>query len=127
LTINYLSGFMKDGPVILIAVAALFMVSCSVRNRQVAPSNDTVLYSDTIQYHPVRISRSDGLLFCNDFSGSAVESALYTSNWTGTMRLFEALQELDKDQSEVYKRAFNVFCEWMKSYPLLLQFQNIIS
>ncbi|MCX6302422.1 MAG: hypothetical protein NTW82_09580 [Bacteroidia bacterium] len=59
-----------------------------------------------------------GLLFRNDFSGKAVESALYTSNWTGTMRLFEAMQELEKDEKEVYEKAFNVFYEWMKNYPL---------
>jgi hypothetical protein len=59
-----------------------------------------------------------GLLFNNDGSGNAAESALYTSNWTGTMRLLEALKELDKDHSDVYEEAFYKLYEWMKSYPL---------
>jgi hypothetical protein len=59
-----------------------------------------------------------GLLFNNNGSGSAVESALYTSNWTGTMRLFEALQELDSDNKDLYEKSFNIFNEWMRNYPL---------
>jgi hypothetical protein len=59
-----------------------------------------------------------GLLFNNNGSGSAVESALYTSNWTGTMRLFEALQELDRDNKNLYEKSFNIFNEWMRNYPL---------
>jgi hypothetical protein len=60
-----------------------------------------------------------GLLFSNDGSGRRVESALYTSNWTGTIMLFEELMTLDPGKKELYGKGFNTFVEWMKAYPLM--------
>ena len=59
-----------------------------------------------------------GLLFNNDGSGKAVKSALYTSNWTGTMMLFEELIKLDPENRDNYINAFEIFVNWMKEYPL---------
>jgi hypothetical protein len=59
-----------------------------------------------------------GLLFNNNGSGKAVESALYTSNWTCTMMLFEELAKLDVENKARYTDAFNTFLSWMKEYPL---------
>jgi len=59
-----------------------------------------------------------GLLFDNNHSGKAVESALYTSNWTCTMMLFEELEKLDPENGSSYANAFKTFFEWMKEYPL---------
>jgi hypothetical protein len=59
-----------------------------------------------------------GLLFNNDGSGKKVESALYTSNWTGTMMLFEELSLFGHGKKDLYQKSFNTFVEWMKTYPL---------
>jgi len=59
-----------------------------------------------------------GSLFDNMGSGIKVKPALYTTNWTGTMMLFEELVKLDPGESEIYERRFNIFLEWMKEYPL---------
>jgi hypothetical protein len=59
-----------------------------------------------------------GLLFDNNGSGKAVVSALYTSNWTCTMMLFEELAKLDVGNRARYTDAFNTFLAWMKEYPL---------
>ncbi|MGP8323833.1 MAG: hypothetical protein ACT6FG_07545 [Methanosarcinaceae archaeon] len=42
----------------------------------------------------------------------------YTTNWTGTMRLFTELIKMNKGNVDDYKRAFDVFVAWMKEYPL---------
>jgi hypothetical protein len=59
-----------------------------------------------------------GSLFDNRGSGKRVQPALYTSNWTGTMLLFEELIKLDPDKADLYKKCFDIFLEWMKTYPL---------
>lgn len=59
-----------------------------------------------------------GSLFDNMGSGKKVREALYTSNWTGTMMLFEELTVFDPGKSEKYKNSFNHIIEWMKIYPL---------
>ena len=59
-----------------------------------------------------------GSLFDNMGSGKKVRPALYTSNWTGTMMLFEELSELDAGKKMNYEKGFNIFLEWMKEYPL---------
>ena len=59
-----------------------------------------------------------GSLFDNMGSGKKVREALYTSNWTGTMMMFEVLTILDPGKSEIYKNSFNHIIEWMKIYPL---------
>jgi len=42
----------------------------------------------------------------------------YTSNWTGTMRLFTELMAMDVGNVDEYRSAFEVFLGWMKEYPL---------
>jgi len=59
-----------------------------------------------------------GSLFDNMGSGKKVRPALYTSNWTGTMMMFEELRKLDPEQRELYKKSFDIFLNWMKSFPL---------
>lgn len=59
-----------------------------------------------------------GSLFDNMGSGKKVKPALYTSNWTATMMLFEELAKLDPVKKDVYEKSFNSFLEWMKEYPL---------
>ena len=59
-----------------------------------------------------------GSLFDNMGSGKKVKPALYTSNWTGTMSLFEELQKLDPEKEDIYRNCFNTFIDWMKDFPL---------
>ena len=41
-----------------------------------------------------------------------------TSNWSGTMLLFEALAKSDVDLKDQYQQAFTTILNWMKTYPL---------
>lgn len=59
-----------------------------------------------------------GILFNNNGSGKPVQSALYTSNWTCTMMLFEELEKLDPGNKKAYAEAFETFLAWMREYPL---------
>jgi hypothetical protein len=49
-----------------------------------------------------------GSLFDNMGSGKRVKPALYTSNWTGTMRLFEELQKLDPVKEDIYGKVLTL-------------------
>ena len=46
-----------------------------------------------------------------------VKSA-YTTNWTGTLRLFQELKRLKQNDSAHYQQAFDTILSWMKQYPL---------
>jgi hypothetical protein len=59
-----------------------------------------------------------GSLFDNMGSGKKVRPALYTSNWTGTLMLFEELATIDRIKRDIYEKSFNTLLEWMKEYPL---------
>jgi len=59
-----------------------------------------------------------GLLFNNNMSGKKVESALYTSNWTCTMQLFQELMILDEANKTQYEKSLSTILEWMKKFPL---------
>ena len=45
--------------------------------------------------------------------------APYTTNWTGTLRLFQGLQRLKKGNVAGYQNAFHLILSWMKTYPLV--------
>jgi len=59
-----------------------------------------------------------GSLFDNMGSGKKVKPAFYTSNWTGTLMLFEELAKLDPVRKDLYEKSYSTFLEWMKEYPL---------
>jgi hypothetical protein len=42
----------------------------------------------------------------------------YTSNWSGTLRLFESLTALKRGDAGAYGRAFETISAWLKAYPL---------
>lgn len=44
--------------------------------------------------------------------------ASYTSNWTGTLRLFDDLVALQKGKIEEYIKARSLAIDWLKRYPL---------
>jgi hypothetical protein len=51
---------MKTSYLLLVVSFSLLLPGCSYNNVSVLSSNDTILVNDTIQYHPVRISKKDG-------------------------------------------------------------------
>ena len=59
-----------------------------------------------------------GILFSNTGDGKAVTKALYTANWTGTLMLFQEMQQLDAANSALYRKAFEITLGWMREYPL---------
>ncbi|MFI5193161.1 MAG: hypothetical protein ACHQD7_03870 [Chitinophagales bacterium] len=60
------------------------------------------------------------LLRHHDFTGTAIDTAGYTSNWAPTMQLFLDLMELNKGNVKDYEKAFQIFLQWMKKYPMQL-------
>ena len=46
------------------------------------------------------------------------QSSSYSSNWVGTMQLFQELQKLNKGNTALYQKSFNSLLKWMKAYPL---------
>jgi hypothetical protein len=59
-----------------------------------------------------------GSFFDNNGTGKLVKAALYTSNWTGAMMLFNELIQFNNTKKESYQHAFNTLLQWMKAYPL---------
>ncbi|HTI09243.1 MAG TPA: hypothetical protein VL832_11830 [Puia sp.] len=59
-----------------------------------------------------------GKLKSNNIDGTVIGEAAYTTNWSGTMELFLALEQLDPENAARYRNAFNLLLDWMKKYPL---------
>ncbi len=59
-----------------------------------------------------------GFLSDNRRTGRKIGEAVYTSNWTGTMRLYEELIKMGHENSEKFRRSFDILLNWMKKYPL---------
>jgi hypothetical protein len=62
----------------LIAVLVIVISGCRVQNHVSQRQNDTILISDTIQYHPVRINKADGsiLPWYSSNSGDSYDTVL---------------------------------------------------
>ncbi|HQK36369.1 MAG TPA: hypothetical protein PLC81_01930 [Bacteroidales bacterium] len=70
---------------------------------------------------PFRVNAATGepgSFFSNEGTGQVEMPAVYTSNWTGTLKLFEELQTFDPQNVSLYKKAFQTILGWMKNYPL---------
>ena len=59
-----------------------------------------------------------GILKDNDRSGKVAGLSSYTSNWAGTLELFNELQKMQTGETELYRKAFNKIIDWMKKFPL---------
>jgi len=59
-----------------------------------------------------------GQFFNNSGDGKVMSQALYTSNWTCTMMLFQEMIKLDAAHAKTWQEAFNTLLAWMKEYPL---------
>ena len=47
-----------------------------------------------------------------------VHRASYTTSWTGALRLFDDLTELDEGMVADYQKARRILVEWIKAYPI---------
>jgi hypothetical protein len=59
-----------------------------------------------------------GKFFSNTGDGKVMSRALYTSNWTCTMMLFQEMMKLDTAHAALWQKAFDTILAWMKEYPL---------
>ncbi|MBN2091523.1 hypothetical protein JW964_18060 [candidate division KSB1 bacterium] len=59
-----------------------------------------------------------GKLKSNMGDHSDVGLSSYTTNWAGTLQLFEKLEALNAGDVAAYRQAANIILEWMKQYPL---------
>lgn len=57
-----------------------------------------------------------GLL--KSYEGDTLGSTTYSSNWSGTMQLYQLLTRLKKGNATLYKSSFDKLLNWMKKYPL---------
>jgi len=58
------------------------------------------------------------LLRNHDFTGTWIDTAGYTTNWSGTMQLFLDLIALKKGDTAAYRAGFEKLLTWMKLFPL---------
>ncbi len=62
------------------------------------------------------ITNKIGLL--KNYEGDTLGSTTYSSNWSGTMQLYQLLTGLKKGNAALYKSSFDKLLDWMKKYPL---------
>ncbi len=59
-----------------------------------------------------------GRLESNAGDGTTAGRSAYTTNWAGTLELFEELLKLQRGYTDQYRRASGAFLAWMQEYPL---------
>lgn len=70
---------------------------------------------------PFKVNAYTGLvanLKNNEGDGKIIGKSGYTSNWVGTLRLFEELIKLKQGDVTRYQKAHSTLLNWMKNYPL---------
>jgi len=67
---------------------------------------------------PFRVNAVTGKIGVLD-EGTPIEMKYtYTSNWTGTMKLFTELISLGKGNTAEYQKSFDTILNWIKNYPV---------
>ncbi|TAF72330.1 MAG: hypothetical protein EAZ53_16485 [Bacteroidetes bacterium] len=92
---------------------AIKIADCLAKNTKIGDSDNSPL-----PFKVNAITGEIGTLKSNDGSGKIAGYTSYTSNWVGTLCLFNELIEMKKGNIESYKKAHNTILEWMKTYPL---------
>ena len=75
-----------------------------------AETGETAILVDQAEWH-------EGMSEELKKSNPKNKKSAYTTNWTGTLELFTGLIDLQKENSNAYKNAFNVTLNWLKTYP----------
>jgi hypothetical protein len=66
---------------------------------------------------PFRVNAATGKVAEQQDKGKLF-SASYTSNWSPTLRLFSALEELHQGHPQAYRRTAALVTAWLKAYPI---------
>jgi len=93
--------------------------------------DDAVKIADTLAMHtkqgdndnsplPFKVHAETGEVgvLINYYTREIDGRCTYTTNWTGTMQMFTELIKMNKGNVDSYKKAFDIFLDWMKEYPL---------
>lgn len=64
------------------------------------------------------VNGSTGLLIETVNGVKETKASSYSSNWCGTLQLFESLQSLGKGDTLAYKNSHAIILNWMKTYPI---------
>ncbi|HEU5052515.1 MAG TPA: hypothetical protein VFT78_05345 [Hanamia sp.] len=64
------------------------------------------------------ITGETGRLQNNNGNGTEVGLSNYTTNWSSSLELFEALRKMKVGDTIAYKKAFDIILKWMIRYPL---------
>ncbi len=59
-----------------------------------------------------------GILKSNEGNGETNMHSGYTTNWSGTLLLWEHLVKMQVGDTTLYKKAHQTMLQWMKNYPL---------
>ena len=59
-----------------------------------------------------------GKLISNTGNGAIAGSSSYTTNWVGTLQLFEELTKMKEGNVNAYAKGTKLILNWMKKYPL---------
>ena len=66
---------------------------------------------------PFRVNATTGEVHTVQAKGKTFRAS-YTTNWTGTLELFAALQDLKRGNRQAYAQAAAIATAWLKQYPL---------
>ena len=67
---------------------------------------------------PFRVNAITGEIGIMNKGTASEISYPYTSNWVGTLNLFNGLISLGEGDSAKYRESFQIILDWMKQYPL---------
>jgi hypothetical protein len=65
---------------------------------------------------PFRVRASDGVVHSEEKDGKATRAS-YTTNWSPTLRMFMALEQLKRGDAAAYQKAIDLTSAWLKQYP----------
>jgi hypothetical protein len=67
---------------------------------------------------PFRVNAETGKVGSLVQNGKVIIKYNYTTNWSGTLKLFSELIFMKRGNWKFYQKCFNIILEWMKNYPL---------
>ncbi|MBC7509487.1 MAG: hypothetical protein H7320_12185 [Ferruginibacter sp.] len=68
---------------------------------------------------PFKVNAATGKIGeLKNYEGEVLGTTCYSTNWAGTLQLFQMLTALKKGNPTLYKISFDKLLNWMKKYPL---------
>jgi len=65
---------------------------------------------------PFRVRASDGVVHSQGRAGKTIRAS-YTSNWSPSLQMFMALQQLHRGDAAAYQRAIDLTSTWLRQFP----------